>query len=138
MCCHVNDFWTFQRVLPSMPTLSLSGTKISTPHLHLMRVSFFSEAGLAVNMGLFAFTFCLFRLVVCPYLWWEILITTWEYRDDPISQACLPWHLKYVVLFFGMFFNCLNAFWAYKIVKKIMRKMSGKEKVKDRNDLKDR
>lgn len=100
-------------------------------------MSLFSEAGLAINMLLFSLTFFIFRLVVCPILWWEILIITWEQRDDAVSQACIPWHFKYVVFFFGMFFNCLNAFWFVKIVKKIQRKLSGTEKVTEKNHLKD-
>lgn len=111
--------------------------EISTPHLALMRMTLFSETSLAINMLLFTITFFLFRLLICPYLWWEILSIAWEHRNDPVSQACLPWHFKYVVFCFGMFFNCLNAYWAVKIVKKIQRKLSGKEKVKDKNHLKD-
>ncbi len=111
---------------------------MSTPHLALMRMALFSETGLAINMFLFSVTFFLFRLVICPFLWWEILMISWEQRDNPVSQACIPWHFKYVVFSFGMFFNCLNAYWAVKIVKKLMRKLSGQEKVAEKNHLKDR
>lgn len=123
---------------PFFPCASYDSKKISTVHLHLMRVSFFSETALAVNMALFTLTFFAFRLIICPYLWWGILQKIWKYSDNSVSQACIPWHFKYVVLGFGTFFNCLNAYWAVKIVKKLMRKLNGKEKVKDRNDLKDR
>jgi len=112
--------------------------EMSTPHLSLMRVSLLSETGLAINMLLFTLFFFIFRLIICPYLWWEILTISWEQRENPISQACIPWHFKYVVFSFGMFFNCLNSYWAVKIVKKIIRKLNGKEKVKEKNDLKDR
>jgi hypothetical protein len=101
-----------------------------------MRSPFFSETVLAVNMAFFTFTFFAFRIFLCPYLWWGIFSKTWEHRDNPTSQACLAWHFKYVVFVFGMFFNCLNSFWAYKIIRKVCRKMSGEEKVKELNDIK--
>ena len=97
-----------------------------------------SETVLAANMALFAVTFFVSRIFVSPYLWWGIFSACWENRDNPVSQACLPWHFKYVVFVFGMFFNCLNAFWGYKVIRKVMRKVSGKEKVKDKNELKHR
>jgi hypothetical protein len=37
-----------------------------------------------------------------------------------------------------MFFNCLNTFWFIKIIQKLHRKLSGKEKIKEKNSLKDR
>jgi TLC domain len=102
-----------------------------------MRAPFFTEVTLAANMGIFVLTFFAFRIVLCPYLWWGIFTTCWDNRANPISQACLPWHFKYVTFVFGMFFNCLNAFWSYKILRKLLRKLSGKEKVKERNSFKD-
>lgn len=110
--------------------------EISTVHLCCMRSPFFNEKVLAVNMAFFTLTFFVFRIFICPYLWWDIFSTTWEHRENPESQACLPWHFKYVVFVFGMFFNCLNSFWAYKIILKVLRKMSGKEKVNELNNLK--
>jgi hypothetical protein len=104
----------------------------------MMRASFFSEGAVGANMGMFVLTFFVFRIFLCPYLWWEIYKTTWEHHDNPSSQACLPWHFTYVAFLFGMFYNCLNAFWAYKIILKVIRKLTGKEKVKDSNELKDR
>lgn len=103
-----------------------------------MKAPILSETSLAINMAFFTFTFFLFRIFICPYLWWGIFSNTWQHRDDPTSQACLPWHFKYVVFVFGMFFNTLNAFWAYKIILKVRRKLNGQEKVKERNDLKKR
>ena len=107
--------------------------QISTINLCLMRATFISETQLAANMGFFVLTFFAFRIVLCPYLWWGIFRTSWDNRDNPESQACLPWHFKYVTFAFGMFFNCLNSFWFYKILRKLRRKLSGEEKVKERN-----
>ncbi len=128
----VSEIFLFR---PSQKTCSL--LQISTINLGLMRTTFISETALAANMGLFVLTFFAYRIVICPYLWWGIFITSWENRDNPISQACLPWHFKYVTFIFGMFFNCLNSFWFYKILRKLRRKLSGKEKVKERNSFKD-
>lgn len=102
-----------------------------------MRATFISEATLAANMGFFVLTFFAYRIVLCPYLWWGIFTTSWDNRDIPQSQSCLPWHFKYVTFVFGMFFNFLNTFWFYKILRKLRRKLTGEEKVKDRNSLKD-
>jgi hypothetical protein len=35
----------------------------------------------------------------------------------------------------GPFFHILNAYWFYKIIKKIIRKATGQEKLNERNDL---
>ncbi|KAG7368893.1 TLC domain containing protein [Nitzschia inconspicua] len=112
--------------------------EISTINLCLMRATFFVDHMVTVNIFCFVASFFAFRIVLCPYLWWGIFATTWEHRDNPESKACLPWHFKYVTFAFGMFFNCLNAYWFYKILIKFYRKMSGKEKIKEKNSLKDR
>lgn len=111
--------------------------EISTINLVFMGASdHMSEKLTIVNIVLFTLSFTIFRMIVCPYLWWEIFITTWENRNNPYSQACLPWHFTYVVFVFGMFFNCLNTFWFYKIVKKLLSKFSGSEKWKKKNHVK--
>ena len=84
-------------------------------------------------MGLFALSFFVFRWLLCPYLWWGILTTSFARRHDPSSRSCLPWHFSYVVFAFGMLFNFLNLFWGYKLIKKIRRKLSGQEKIKENN-----
>jgi len=48
----------------------------------------------------------------------------------------LPFNL-FIDAISGMFFNCLNAFWMTKIVKKIIRKFSGSENWKSKNHVKD-
>jgi len=112
--------------------------EISTIHLNFVHASFLSEKALAFNMGFFVLTFFTTRLFVCPYFWYGIYTTAHDNADNPISQACLPWHFQYVAFAFGMFFNVLNAFWAYKIVLKVKRKLSGAEKIAQSNALKDR
>jgi hypothetical protein len=119
------------------PIISLT-SKISSPHLNLMRFTAWSEKGLLINMGLFTLTFFGFRLGLCPYLWRDLLRMAFERSDDPLSQSCIPWHFKYFLLVFGIIFNGLNIFWAIKIVKKILRKVTGIEKVHANNEMKDR
>lgn len=112
--------------------------EISTINLGFMgAVDLLSKTTAILNILIFSLTFTYFRMIVCPYLWWGIWTETWEHRNNPISQACLPWHFTYVVFVFGMFFNCLNTFWYYKIIKKIIRKFSGTENWKTKNHVKD-
>jgi hypothetical protein len=103
-----------------------------------MRAEFFSDTALAINMFFFTLTFFVARIFVCPYLWFGIFTTTYDNAENPESQACLPWHFKWVVFGFGTFFNCLNVFWGYKIILKVRRKMLGIEKVKQGNELKNK
>lgn len=128
--------------------------EISTPHLSLAKsTTLFSDTGSAINLGLFTLTFFLFRLIICPILWWEIMTVTWEIEElrrnndennnhhdgsYSSSSSCIPWHFQYVVFGFGMTFHCLNSFWGYKIIQKVIRKVKGIEKVKEKNHLKHR
>lgn len=95
----------------------------------------------AANMGLFVVTFFFFRLMVCPYLWWGIVQTTFFRNNNEdattASLSCLPWHFKYFWLLFGIIFNGLNGYWGVKIVLKVLRKVKGKEKMKEGNSLKE-
>lgn len=111
--------------------------EISTINLVFMGAKFITSNGMAfVNIAIFTVLFIIFRIFVCPYLWWGIWTTTWDNRNNPVSQACLPWHFTYVVFVFGMFFNCLNTFWLTKIFKKMMRKITGSETWKTKNHVK--
>mmetsp|Transcript_2901 Transcript_2901/g.6223 ORF Transcript_2901/g.6223 Transcript_2901/m.6223 type:complete len:283 (+) Transcript_2901:208-1056(+) len=112
--------------------------EISTINLVFMGSGIFmSQAMTILNIAIFTINFAIFRLIVCPYLWWGIFTATWKNRENPVSKACLPWHFTYVVFVFGMFFNCLNTFWFNKIVQKISRKLSGTEDWKKKNHVKD-
>jgi TLC domain len=89
-------------------------------------------------MGLFVLTFFAFRLIICPYLWYDLLWIAFARSEDPFSIKCIPWHFKYFLLVFGIIFNVLNAFWGVKIIKKVLRKVNGIEKVQANNHIKDR
>ena len=56
-------------------------------------------------------------------------------EQEKTADYCLPSYFSKVVLLFGPFFHLLNAFWFYKIVRKVVRKMSGREKLMEKNDL---
>mmetsp|Transcript_28290 Transcript_28290/g.40433 ORF Transcript_28290/g.40433 Transcript_28290/m.40433 type:complete len:252 (+) Transcript_28290:210-965(+) len=111
--------------------------EISTVHLVFMKATNLSEQMIGVNLAMFVLTFFLFRLMVCPYLWWGIVRTTFAEEEVEGSMACLPWHFKYFWLLFGLIFNGLNSYWGVKIILKVLRKATGKEKMKEGNALKD-
>jgi len=111
--------------------------EISTLNLVFMGATFMTHATMFLNIGIFMTNFLVFRLIICPYLWWGIFVATWENRYNPESQECLPGHFTYVTFAFGMFFNCLNIFWWYKILRKFYFKISGKENLKELNTAKD-
>ena len=112
--------------------------ELSTVHLNLVRAEFLNSTGIVINMGFFVIIFFVVRLAVAPYFWWGIYTTSRDNATNPISQQCLPWHFQYVSFVFGMFFNFLNAFWAYRIILKLKRKFAGKESIKHGNQLKNR
>ena len=58
-----------------------------------------------VNMVFFVLSFTIVRVIVCPYLWWGIFKATWDNRNNPTSQQCLPWHFTYIVFLFGKLKN---------------------------------
>jgi hypothetical protein len=72
-----------------------------------------------------------------PYIW--IGQVTNLLREERLGvNYCLPWYFNTFILVLGVIFHSLNAFWFYKIVRKVIRKMSGHEKIHEKNDLKDR
>jgi len=109
--------------------------EISTPFLCLLRATFFNEKALAANMALFGISFFLFRIIIVPYLWFGIFWAAYRNLYNPQSHECLPWHFVYVVFTFGMFFHCLNLYWATRIIRKVRRKVSGIEKISEGNGL---
>jgi hypothetical protein len=111
--------------------------EISTPFLSLTKFQLFSDKAITINMGLFVLSFFFYRCVRVPYIMFDVFRILMQHRNDPTSQACLPWHLPYVIFTFCIFFNSLNFYWMYKIIRKVQRKLSGKEKLNDNNDIKD-
>lgn len=79
---------------------------------------------------------CLVRIVFGPY---AIFIHTYYFytvgRTNETAIACLPTAFDHIIAVTGTFFNVLNLFWFYKILKKLQRKLKGVEGVKDSNQL---
>jgi len=111
--------------------------EISTVHLVFMKSTYLSEKSVAANMGLFVLTFFFYRLMICPYLWWGIIKTLFFDEVDAAAISCLPPNFKYFWLLFGIIFNGLNGYWGVKIILKVLRKINGKEKMKEGNSLKE-
>jgi TLC domain len=106
----------------------------STVFLVLVRAEFMSDAAAALNQALFVLTFFLSRCVASPYLHYRILEVLWT---DDDWRNCYPGHFLPVSIVSGLFFHCLNYFWFYKIVRKVLRKMQGKEGIRANNDISD-
>ena len=109
--------------------------EVSTVFLNLVKADFLNETGVIVVQGLFAVTFFVFRLVVSPYLYIGLMIDFYREMDSNLFRSCRPQHLVYATGFGGFFYTVLNAYWFYRIVRKIQRKLSGREAVKGNNEL---
>jgi len=107
--------------------------EMSTIFLALVRAEFLGPTLSWINMVLFAFSFFLFRIVLGPYYWF--LNVKAQYEDGYADRPCSPPYFPVVVFVTGMFFNILNAYWFYKILRKMQRKLGGKEGQFEKNDL---
>lgn len=99
----------------------------SSIFLCLCKATFLSPTVLVVVQLIFAFNFFLFRIVITPFIWFRLVKLMYEHSGNELYQSCFnPFVLPFSILF-GMFFHCLNAFWFYKILRKIKRKVFGKK-----------
>ena len=112
--------------------------EVSSIFLCTVRADFFNDTMSAIWQALFALTFFIFRIVVTPLIWVRLVKTLYEHSGEEVYQSCINPYVLPTSLLVGIFFHCLNAFWFYKICRKIKRKLSGKEKVRSRNDLKEK
>lgn len=96
--------------------------EISTMVLAILRADFFTPTMQLITQATFALLFFLSRIIASPYILLEIIVIMNSKMGD-----CFPRYVFYTTLVFGTFFQCLNAFWFFKLVKKIERKLSGKE-----------
>ena len=108
--------------------------EISTVHLTVVKADFVSELMTSINMGCFVVTFAFYRCLYVPYIMYYIISDSFQHISTT-SCWCLPWHFPYVVLVVGTFFNCLNLYWMYKIIRKVLRKIYGIEKVRENNTI---
>jgi TLC domain len=109
--------------------------QVSTINLTLVRAEFFSNMATTLNMACFVVCFFAFRIVYVPIYWYYLILDLVQQRHTEAFQSCLPWHFPYVCFVMGSFFHCLNAFWFYKILKKVERKIKGAEHLKANNEL---
>lgn len=94
--------------------------ELSTIPLGLVKAEFLSAASKLVAMGMFVVLFFLTRIVFFPCIYFKSIVVMRH-------GYCFPNYLYYISVFFGIFFNALNSFWFYKIVRKVHRKVSGAE-----------
>lgn len=117
------------QVLAVMLTL-----EVSTIFLDLIRAKFFTPRMAMANMLLFVITFFLCRIVFGPYAIYQHASVLYSVGREQ-SQHCLPRGFDHIILVTGIFFNVLNFFWFYKILRKLKRKLTGTEGIKDTNRL---
>jgi hypothetical protein len=111
--------------------------EVSTIFLTIVRATFFTETMTMMTQALFALNFFVFRIVLTPLVWCKLMWTMYDLSGTELYQSCFNIYALPVSIVIGLFFHCLNAFWFYKIIRKIKRKMSGKEKIHANNDLKE-
>jgi hypothetical protein len=116
------------------PMLFMEG---STIFLTVVKADFFPNVIVMLNQACFVVAFFLCRIVVVPYFWYHLMIEMYQQRNDIRFQQCFPSYFTYACFFFGMFYNILNTYWFFKIVRKARRKILGIEKPTEKNDLSD-
>lgn len=107
--------------------------QVSSIFLNLVRYKHFTPFGSFMTQLCFVVSFFLFRIVLVPYIW--VNQVTKLLQQEQTDDYCQPWYFSKCILVLGPFFHILNAYWFYKIIRKIMRKLSGEEKLHERNDL---
>lgn len=71
-----------------------------------------------------------------PYIWFErVLAVRAETMKNPEFFECIPDYFNPVIPLFGFFFHTLNFYWFCLIVKKMHRKLTGVEKIDEKNEL---
>jgi hypothetical protein len=88
--------------------------EMSTIILSVLRADFFTPQMQIMSQACFALSFFLFRIVLSPYIYYQIISTMYNTRRR--SDWCFPDYLFWVSLIFGGFFNCLNFFCKFKSV----------------------
>jgi hypothetical protein len=127
--------WYFCEIgIPQIITVMLL-MEVSTVFLNLVRADFISVTMMIFNQAAFVLCFFMFRVVLCPYIWFLQVYGMWTLSSTEEYKSCLPHTLLGFTLIYGMFFNVLNAYWFIKIVKKMLRKIRGEERVDAKNDL---
>jgi len=109
--------------------------EFSTMFLTVVRADFFPDYLSLLNQLCFVFFFFLFRIILVPIIWYNLVVTIWNEQGSAEYKSCFPSYFLPVVLVFGTFFNLLNVYWMYKILRKLHRKITKKEGIKQNNEL---
>jgi hypothetical protein len=109
--------------------------EFSTIFLTVVRADFFPDYLSLLNQLSFVFFFWLFRIVLVPIIWYNLVIVIASQQGTAEYQSCFPTYFLGVVVVFGTFFHLLNGYWMYKILRKLHRKMTRKEGIKQNNEL---
>ena len=89
--------------------------------------------GSLIVQMLFALTFTLSRIVICPPLHASMTVAFFQQGGDDCNSPVFKWSF----LIFGVLFHGLNGFWFYKLVRKVRRKVLGIEKPKEGIEFED-
>mmetsp|Transcript_13552 Transcript_13552/g.13132 ORF Transcript_13552/g.13132 Transcript_13552/m.13132 type:complete len:281 (-) Transcript_13552:196-1038(-) len=103
----------------------------STIILSVLKADFLAPSMQLLLQASFAVSFFFCRILLAPYIWYEVIKAMYPAVFIDHSNTCYPAYLFYATFAFGMFFHCLNSFWFVKIIAKMYRKLSGKEAIGD-------
>lgn len=103
----------------------------STVFLAIAKGTFWPPKILLLVQASFATSFFFCRILLAPYIWYQIVGAMYTAVFVDHSNTCYPSYLFYATFGFGFFFHCLNSYWFVKIVKKFYSKLTGKEAIED-------
>ena len=107
----------------------------STIFLNLIHAPLPAPLALA-NMLVFTVSFFVCRLIFGPYAHYQYVTMLWGILETTTPRpSCLPRGFEYIIFATGWFFHVLNAFWFYKILQKLRRKLNRTEGVTEANQL---
>lgn len=109
--------------------------EVSSIFLNFVRCTFMPSWFAMTNMVVFAVSFFFVRIVFGPYAIYQHSYLLYTVGRTSEESSCLPRGFDHVIFITGMFFNILNAFWFYKILRKMQRKLKGTEGMHSNNKL---
>ena len=102
--------------------------EVSSIFLSFMRADFLTESMSVIVQMIFAVNFFFFRIIVSPFMWYRLVNMMNEHKDEELYQSCFNPYVLPASFFVGLFFHFLNAYWFYKIVRKVRRHYSKQQK----------
>jgi len=92
----------------------------STVFLAISFADFLTPTMKLIIQALFASSFFICRIVLFPYLFYGVATTMYSDLGD-----CFPRFCFYAIVVAGLFFNLLNTYWFFKLIKKIKKSLAG-------------